>query len=144
MIQTKEDLNLELRHDVALVIDKKIDEKLLTAISSDLQLLKFNCDIEHDEEKNWVLLIGLNNEDMMLQAAENENLMCKWTSLDPAKRERKNKKRQEQKSYLSHKIMEAEEKKPFKFENRMEFEGGDYNSILTEADKSRLFFVILD
>jgi hypothetical protein len=40
--------------------------------------------------------------------------------------------------------MEAEEKKPFKFENRMEFEGGDYNSILTEADKSRLFFVILD
>jgi hypothetical protein len=67
-----------------------------------LQLLKFNCDIEHDEEKNWVLLIGLNNEDMMLQAAENENLMCKWTSLDPAKRERKNKKRQEQKSYLSH------------------------------------------
>lgn len=28
-----EDLNLELRHDVALVIDKKIDEKLLNAIS---------------------------------------------------------------------------------------------------------------
>jgi len=45
---------------------------------------------------------------------------------------------------LDKKIILAEEKKPFKLSQRVEFEGGDYDSILTEADKARLFFVILD
>jgi len=59
----------------------------------DLGQLKFNCAVKKDEHKNWVLLIGLNDEEMMLQAAEKENLMCKWTPLDPNKREKLNKRR---------------------------------------------------
>ncbi len=101
---TREDIHLELRHDIALVLDPQLKEPLLRAIAKDLTELKFNVDVYKDDSLNWVVLIGLNNEDIMLQAAEKENQLCKWTSLDPKKREKINKKRQEQKSYLDPRI----------------------------------------
>lgn len=81
---------------------------------------------------------------MLLQAAEHENQMCKWTCPDPVKREKKNQKQQAQKEYLDPRVQIAEDRRPFKLAQRSEFEGGDIDKILTEADKSRLFFKILD
>ena len=60
-------------------------------------------------------------------------IMCKWTPIDPEKREKLNRKRSERKVYLDPKIMTAEEKRPFKFELRSEFEDGDIDRILTES-----------
>jgi hypothetical protein len=80
----------------------------------------------------------------MLKAAEEELTMCKWESADPAKREKINKKRSEQKSYLDPRILQAESRRPFLMAKRQEFEGGDYDKILTEAEKSRIFFILLD
>jgi len=91
-----------------------------------------------------VLFVGLNDDKRLLQAAENENHLCVWTTPSVEKREIKNKKREEQKAYLHKNIALVEQRKPFKLAQREEFCGGDINKILTEADKSRLFFVILD
>jgi len=41
-------------------------------------------------------------------------------------------------------VIEAESRKPFVLAYREEFEGGDFNKILCEADKSRIFYCILD
>lgn len=41
-------------------------------------------------------------------------------------------------------MIETEAKKPFSFEKRAEFHGGDFDKILTESEKSRLIFIILD
>ena len=40
--------------------------------------------------------------------------------------------------------METEAKKAFVLEHRDEFCGGDFDKILTEAEKSRLIYIILD
>lgn len=50
----------------------------LKAISTDLELLKYNCAVRKNKEDNWVLLVGLNNEQIFLEAAEQEMIMCKW------------------------------------------------------------------
>ena len=45
----REDLNLNLRHDVALVLDHNLAEAELLAIKADLEQLTFNCAIRKDE-----------------------------------------------------------------------------------------------
>lgn len=40
--------------------------------------------------------------------------------------------------------MENEAKKPFIFEHRAEYHGGDFDKILSEAEKSRLIYIVLD
>lgn len=62
------------------------------AIAADLKALKFNTDVYKTHEE-WVLLVGLNNEEMLLQAAEKENQLAVFTSTDPAKREKRNQKK---------------------------------------------------
>ena len=49
-----------------------------------------------------------------------------------------------QKDYLPSKVIEAESRKPFVLAYREEFEGGDFDKILSEADKSRIFYCLLD
>lgn len=139
-----DDLHLDKRHDFAIVFSGEMSEHTVQYISRDLTELKFNCAVRKHEE-DWVLLVGLHDEEKMLRTAESENFICKWTSADPSKREKRNQKVAEQKSYLDPKIIAIEGKKPFKFENRNEYgDQGAYDSILTEADKSRFFYIILD
>ena len=45
----REDLNLNLRHDVALVLNHNLAEAELLAIKADLEQLTFNCAIRKDE-----------------------------------------------------------------------------------------------
>ena len=40
--------------------------------------------------------------------------------------------------------METEAKKAFVFEHKDEYCGGDFDKILSEAEKSRLIYIILD
>lgn len=72
------------------------------------------------------------------------SLMLERVSKDPKKREKANKRRQMQKEYLNPKVISAESKKPFELSKRDEFEDGDFDKILTEADKSRLIAAILE
>ena len=50
----------------------------------------FNCAIKRDEEaiadKKWQLLIGLNDQDMILKEAEKNMIMCKRVYSNPEKR----------------------------------------------------------
>jgi len=46
--------------------------------------------------------------------------------------------------YLPKKVLETEAKKAFVYEFRNEYEGGDFDKILTEAEKSRLIYIIID
>ena len=57
-----------------------------------------------------------------------------------AKEEKISKKRK----YLPKKVLETEAKKAFVYELRNEYEGGDFDKILTEAEKSRLIYIIID
>jgi hypothetical protein len=70
--------------------------------------------------------------------------MCHRVSSHPEKRESQNMKRSLQKEYLPLKVIEAERRKPFVLAYREEFEGGDFDKILSEADKSRIFYCLLD
>ena len=70
--------------------------------------------------------------------------MVKRVYKDKAKQEARNKKIAQQKEYLPKLVLENEEKKPFIFEHKDEFEGGDFDKILTEAEKSRLIYIVLD
>ncbi len=89
---TRKDLNLDLRHDLALVLTTKCSQEALDSISNDLARFKFNCDIHKDKHES-VILIGLSDESVMLGAAERENHLCKWTCPDSVKREKSNMKR---------------------------------------------------
>ena len=70
--------------------------------------------------------------------------MCHRVFSHPEKRESQNKKLASQKEYLPYKVIEAERRKPFVLAYREEFEGGDFDKILSEADKSRIFYCLLD
>ena len=63
---------------------------------------------------------------------------------DAAKQGKKDQRKEQQKSYLPKLVMETEAKKAFVFEHRKEYHGGDFDKILTEAEKSRLIYIILD
>ena len=69
--------------------------------------------------------------------------MCRKEYHDPQKREKANKKRAMQQEYLNKKIMDTERKRPFIYAYREDFCKGDFDMILTEAEKSRLIFIIL-
>lgn len=77
-ISSRPELNMHLRHDFIFVLNKSLTETQLKAISTDLELLKYNCAVRKNKEDNWVLLVGLNNEQIFLEAAEQEMIMCKW------------------------------------------------------------------
>jgi len=36
-------MHLDMRHDVAIMLESKLDEKVIKAISGDFTNLKFNC-----------------------------------------------------------------------------------------------------
>ena len=59
---------------------------------------------------------------------------------EKVKEEKKNK----QKNYLPKLVQETEAKKAFVCEFKDEYCGGDFDRILTEAEKSRLIYIILD
>ena len=69
--------------------------------------------------------------------------MCRKEYHDPQKREKANKKRAMQQEYLNKKIMDTERKRPFIYAYREDYWKGDFDMILTEAEKSRLIFIIL-
>ena len=63
---------------------------------------------------------------------------------DKNKQQSKEQRRERQKSYLPRKVRETEEKKAFVYEHRAEYYEGDFDKILSEAEKSRLIYIILD
>jgi len=63
---------------------------------------------------------------------------------DEEKRSAKEKKISKQREYLPKKVLETEAKKAFVYEFRNEYKGGDFDKILTEAEKSRLIYIIID
>jgi len=63
---------------------------------------------------------------------------------DDVKRSAREKKISMQGEYLPKKVLETEAKKAFVYEFRNEYEGGDFDKILTEAEKSRLIYIIID
>ena len=69
--------------------------------------------------------------------------MCNKEYHNPQKREKANQKRARQKEYLDKKVMQTERKRPFIYAYREDFCNGDFDAILTEAEKSRLIFIIL-
>jgi hypothetical protein len=46
------------------------------------------------------------------------------------------------KAYLDPRILAAEDRKIFDFNKRQEYCGGDYDQILTEAEKSRIIYIL--
>ena len=104
---------MHLRHDFALILSKTLGEAQLSAISSDLESMKYNCAFRRNKEEHWVLLVGMSDQEVMLEAAEQEMVMCKWQSQDAKKREKNNKKLTEQKTYLDPRIVFAESRRPF-------------------------------
>ena len=63
---------------------------------------------------------------------------------DDEKEKTKQDRLKQQKSYLPRKVMDTEAKKAFVYDYRNEFCGGDFDKILTESEKSRLIYIILD
>ena len=75
-ISNRPELNIALRHDFIQILSAKLTDNQINALVDDLQNLNFNCKAqrseegEKDEEKEWNLLIGLNDHDMILHEAE--------------------------------------------------------------------------
>ena len=63
---------------------------------------------------------------------------------DEERRSAKEEKISKQREYLPKKVLETESKKAFVYEFRNEYKGGDFDKILTEAEKSRLIYIIID
>ena len=59
-----------------------------------------------------------------------------------AKEEDRNRKRKEQEAYLYRKLIKAEKRKPFKDSQKSQYEGGTIETILNQADKSRIILSI--
>jgi len=47
-------------------------------------------------------------------------------------------------TYLPRLVMETEKKKAFVYDFKEEFYGGDFDKILTESEKSRLIYIIME
>lgn len=132
-----------MRHDFIFVMNKDISIEQLEAVSNDLTERKFNCVIRKDDEEDWLLLIGLNDHNIVLKEAENQLCLAPRTHKDPVKKKRAQERKEKQRTYLDSRILECEERKPFDFDAKDEFCGGDYDEILTEAEKSRIIYIIL-
>lgn len=89
-------------------------------------------------------LVGLHDEDVLLREAEKQKVMSWHTPGRKEKREKALARRALQHGYLDERVIEAEARRPFVMAYREEFEDGDFDAILSEADKSRLFYIVLD
>ncbi len=144
-ISSRAELNIDLRHDFILILSEKLSDEQAQAIVEDLKSLSFNCDRRRNEEsKEWQLLIGLNDHEKILKEAEAQLIMAPRIYADKDKQKNKEERKEKQKSYLPKTVIETEEKKPFLFEFKNEYCGGDFDKILNEAEKSRLIYIILD
>lgn len=131
-----------LRHDFALMLAPVVSETQVGAILEDLEdnllyhrLLK--------KPLHTVLFLGYSNQDIMLQEAERLGLLKEKRKPNKEAQEARNRLRKEQEEYLHHRIIKAERKKPFKVAKKELFEGGNFESILTEADKTRIIHSII-
>ena len=70
-ISNRPELHINLRHDYIFVMTKDLEEKQVQAVSQDLTDQKFNCKIQKEKSSgNWLLLVGMNDHDKVLQEAE--------------------------------------------------------------------------
>ena len=81
-ISERPELHIALRHDFIQILSEKLTDNQITALVEDLENLNFNCKAlrseeggEKEEEKEWNLLIGLNDQDKILQEAETQLVM---------------------------------------------------------------------
>jgi hypothetical protein len=53
-------------------MSNRLNTKMMTALVTDLESIGYNCHPVREEEgeKKWQLLIGLNDQDMILKEAE--------------------------------------------------------------------------
>jgi len=80
----------------------------------------------------------------MLKEAETQFVMVPRKYEDTTKQQTKDSKLAKQKEYLPKRVISTEVKKAFVYEHRKEYCGGDFDKILSEAEKSRLIYIILD
>jgi len=134
---------MQLRHDFVFILSQSLNDKQVEALKSDLESVSFNVAIRKEEESgNWLFFVGLHDETKMLKEAEIQMIMVPRVYKNAAKKEAQSEKLAKQKDYLHKKVIASENKKPFKLQYRDEFAEGDIDHILTEADKSRLFYII--
>ena len=75
-ISDRPELHIALRHDFIQILSAKLTENQINALVEDLESLNFNCKAqrseegEKEDEKEWNLLIGLNDHDKILHEAE--------------------------------------------------------------------------
>lgn len=78
----------------------------------------------------------------MLNEASRLGILKEKKAKTLAKEEDRNRKRKEQEAYLEKKLIKAEKRKPFKEAQKSQYEGGSIETILNQADKSRIILSI--
>ena len=141
-ISSKPELHIALRHDYIFVMNKDLKDTQVQAVSKDLTEQKFNCVIRKDEDGQWLLLVGMNDQDKVLQEAETQVCLAPRVCSDPKRAKILQERKDALKAYLDPRILDAEERKIFDKSKRQEYCGGDYDQILTEAEKSRLIYIL--
>ena len=91
-LSSRKEFHIHLRHDYCQIMSGSITSKQMNALVTDMEELGYNCAIKREEEgeEKWQLLIGLNDQEMILKEAEKQNIMCKRVYLNPEKREKAN------------------------------------------------------
>ena len=78
----------------------------------------------------------------MLNEAQRLGILKDKKAKTPAIEEERNRVRKDQEAYLNKKLIKAEKRKPFKDSQRSLYEGGNIETILNQADKSRIILSI--
>jgi hypothetical protein len=71
-----------MRHDFAVVLNKKLGDAELQAVKEDLKVLGWRMHIEAKEEEH-ILLLALDSETKILEEAENQRLHRDFETLSP-------------------------------------------------------------
>lgn len=95
-----------------------------------------------EESGKRQFFIGFENENLMLNEASRLGILKEKKAKTLAKEEDRNRKRKEQEAYLEKKLIKAEKRKPFKEAQKSQYEGGNIETILNQADKSRIILSI--
>ena len=86
------------------------------------------------------IFIGFDNETIILSEAQRLGMLKEKKASKPEKEEEKNKMRKKQEEYLNAKLIKAERKKPYNDSKRKLFEGGTIDTIINQADRSRIIY----
>lgn len=143
--------SLKRRHDLAIVLNKKCKEEICEAIMKDLDNLGFDALLVETQkgqakltkytETDYVVLEGEYNQRVIFVAYNDTNMLLREAE---TLRMRKFKRPYDQKTYdkekkakldyLDPRVVKYEEKDFFKFSEKNLYEGGEFETILSEAE----------